>query len=102
MVIVPLMWILLSRRVGRLDDRGVLLSTVRTLVASAAVGAVAYALWTLLRGALGTSLPAQVIEVGVPVAVAAVLYLAAMHRLRVPEAGRIVELLRHRGREAPA
>ena len=101
MVVVPLMWILLSRRVGRLDDRGVLLSTLRALIASIAVAAVAYGLWALLHGALGDGLAAQAIEVGVPIAVAAALYLGGMRALRVPEAGRILELVRRRrGEEA--
>lgn len=101
-VVVPLMWILLSRHVGRLDDRGVLLSTLLSLAGSVVVAVVAYALWAVLHGLLGTSLPAQAVEVGVPVAVTALLYIGAMHRLRAPEAARIVELVRHRGREADA
>ena len=98
MVVVPLMWILLARRVGRLDDRGVLVSTLVALIASALVGAVAYAIWSVLHGVLGESLPLQAIEVGVPVVVAALLYIGGMHLLRVPEAARILDLIRHRGR----
>ncbi len=102
MVVVPLMWILLTRRVGGLDNRGVLASTATTLIASAVVGVAAYAAWRGLDAALGTSLPAQAVAVGAPVAATAALYIVAMHRLGVPEAGRIVALIRHRGREAEA
>ena len=53
-VVVPLMWIILSRRVGRLDDRGVLLSTLLSLAGSVVVGLVAYALWAVLHDLLGS------------------------------------------------
>ena len=96
MVVVPLLWTMLSRRVGRPDRRGVLLSTVVALAASIAVGVAAYAAWYGLDRLLGTSLPAQIAAVGVPVAGAAAVYIAGMHRLGVPEAGRIVELARTR------
>ena len=63
MVVVPLMWLVLARRVGRLDNRGVLVSTAVALVASAIVGAAAYGIWTVLHAALGGLLIAQLVEV---------------------------------------
>ena len=102
MVVVPLMWILLSKRVGNLDSRGVLLSTARALLVAAASGALAYGIWFGLRAVLGETLPAQLIEVGVAIALAGVMYLGVMHVLRVPEAGRIMDLVRRRGAEASA
>jgi len=102
MVVVPLMWILLSKRVGNLDSRGVLLSTARALLVAAGSGALAYAVWFGLHALLGESLPAQLIEVGSAIALAGVVYLGVMHVLRVPEAGRIMDLVRRRGAEASA
>ena len=97
-IVVPLMWLLLRRRVGRLDDRGVLASTLLALAASAAMAVLAYGVWRGLDAALGTSLAAQAVAVGTPIALAAGVYIAGMQALRVPEAGRIIALLRHRGR----
>ena len=101
-VVVPLMWILLSRRVGHLDNRDVLRSTLRTLVVAAAAGGVAWGVWWVLHQALGASLPAQIAEVGAAVAIAGLAYLGAMHLLRVPEAGRILALVRRRAVEETA
>ena len=101
-VVVPLMWILLSRHVGDLDGRGVLLSTLRSLIVAAAVAALAWGIWQGLHAALGETLPAQLIEVGTAVAAGGVVYLAVMHVLRVPEAGRILALVRRSGAEEAA
>jgi putative peptidoglycan lipid II flippase len=97
MIVVPLMWLVLSRRVGQLDARGVLRSTARTLVVSAAAAALAWGVWLGLDGLLGDSLIARLLEVTVPITLAAGAYLGAMHLLRAPEAGRIIDLLRRRG-----
>ena len=102
MVVVPLMWFLLSKHVGDLDNRGVLLSTLRSLVVAAGAAAVAWGLWSVLRTTLGESLVAQLIEVGVAISVAGAAYLAVMHVLRVPEASRILALVRRRGAGEPA
>jgi len=101
-VVVPLMWLLLSKRVGHLDNRGVLLSALRSLIVAAAAGALAYGIWSVLRAALGESLVAQLIEVGVAVSIAGLAYLGVMHLLRVPEASRIIALVRRRDAGAPA
>jgi putative peptidoglycan lipid II flippase len=101
-VVVPLMWILLSKRVGELDHRGVLLSALRSLIVAAAAGALAWAIWSGLHAALGETLAAQLIEVGTAVTFAGAAYLGVMHVLRVPEAARILALVRRRGVEESA
>lgn len=102
MVVVPLMWILLSKRVGQLDSRGVLLSTARSLMVALLAAGVAWGAWRLLVTALGGSLPAQLVEVGLAVGLAAAAYLIAMRLLRVPEATRILALVRRRPLEETA
>ena len=52
--------------------------------------------------ALGESLVAQLIEVGLAVSIAGLAYLGVMHLLRVPEASRIIALVRRRDVEAAA
>jgi putative peptidoglycan lipid II flippase len=101
MIVVPLMWLVLSRRVGQLDARGVLRSTARALAVSAVAAALAWGVWFGLDGLLGDSLIARLIEVVVPISLAAGAYLGAMHLLRAPEAGRIIDLVRRRGAGEP-
>jgi hypothetical protein len=57
---------------------------------------VALGLWTLLHGWLGEALYAQLICVGVSISVAGGLYLGGMYLLRVPEAQRMLAILRRR------
>ncbi len=96
MVVVPLMWIVLTKRVGALDNRGVIISTARVLAVSIVAAGIAWGCWSVLADALGTSLPAQVISVGSAIAIGAILYIAVMMALKVPEAGRILDLIRRR------
>ncbi|MGI9116090.1 MAG: murein biosynthesis integral membrane protein MurJ [Gaiellales bacterium] len=93
-VVVPLMWVLLSKHVGDLDNAGVLRSALRSLLLAVGVAALAWVAWDLLRAALGTTLPAQLVEVGVAIALAVAAYLGAMRLLHVPEATRIIGLVR--------
>ncbi len=101
-VVVPLMWVVLARHVGHLPAGRVARAALRALLASAAIAPLAYGAWWALDAALGTSLPAQIAAVGAAVALAAVAYLALTRALRFPEADRVLALLRHRGRQAPA
>jgi len=95
-VVVPLLWLLLSHRVGSLDNRGVLTSTARSLVGAIIVAGVAWGVWALLHGLLGEALTAQLISVGVAISAAGGLYLGGMYLLHVPEAQRMLALLRRR------
>jgi len=95
-VVVPLLWIMLSRRVGTLDNRGMLISTARSLVGAAIAAGIAWGVWALLHALLGDRLYAQLLSVGVAVSVAGAVYLGGMYLLRVPEAQRMLALLRRR------
>jgi putative peptidoglycan lipid II flippase len=73
------------------------LRTVATMVvASAALGGVAYGAWRLLDAALGRSLPAQVVSVGVALAAGFAVYAALVLLARVPEAQQAARLIRRR------
>jgi putative peptidoglycan lipid II flippase len=102
MVVVPLMWLLLSKHVGNLDARGVLTSTVRCLLLSILAAGIAWLVWWGLQSMLGESLLAQLIAVGAAIGSAGLVYLAIMHLLGIPEARRILALLRRRPLEEPA
>jgi putative peptidoglycan lipid II flippase len=85
---------------GRLEGAQTTMITVRVLVATAITTAVGYYLWKGLDSALGVSLIAQIISVGIALTAASVLYGWLVLRMRVPEAHQIEALVlgRLRGR----
>jgi hypothetical protein len=74
--------------------------TVRILLATVIMGAVARGIWVLLDAGLGDSLAAQIVSVGVPCAVACVLYGWLTLKMRIPEARQIQQLVMSRLRRA--
>jgi putative peptidoglycan lipid II flippase len=81
---------------GRLEGGQTLMITARILVATVLMAAVAWAAWYGLDKLLGTSLPAQIVSVGVGVALGVLVYAKAVLTMRVPEAYQIRTLLRER------
>jgi putative peptidoglycan lipid II flippase len=81
---------------GRLEGAQTLMITLRIVVATVIMAAVARGLWALLDDLLGTSLPAQLVSVGIAIAAACALYAKAVLVMRVPEAGQIQALLTSR------
>jgi putative peptidoglycan lipid II flippase len=90
----------LRRRIGGLDLRRTLRTTIKIVIASAILGVVAYGTWYVLDRALGRSLPAQLISVGGGIAVGSAVYAALVLAMRVPEARQIVDLFAQRFRRA--
>jgi putative peptidoglycan lipid II flippase len=89
--------VLLRRRIGSLEGRRTADTTARVVVASAAVAAVAYLLWEPLDSALGRSFPAQIVSLGVALAGAIAVYVAACRLLRVGELDAVAGMLRRAG-----
>jgi putative peptidoglycan lipid II flippase len=85
---------------GRLEGRQTVMITARTVVASALMATVAWAVWYGLDSLLGRSLPAQILSVGIAVALAAALYAKATLTMRIPEARQIRGLVVARLRRA--
>jgi putative peptidoglycan lipid II flippase len=81
---------------GRLEGAQTLMITVRILVASVLMAAVAWALWSGLNRVLGETLLAQLIEVGVAVAAACALYAKVVLTMRIPEARQVQHLVLQR------
>jgi putative peptidoglycan lipid II flippase len=79
------LFVVLRRRLGRIDGGSIASSVVRVIVASALVGGVARILWSALDSALGRSFPAQVVSLGVALGAAVLTYLAACRLLQVEE-----------------
>ncbi len=87
---------------GRLEGGQTLMITVRILVASALMAGVAWLLWKGLDAALGRSLPAQIVSVGVAIAAGGALYAKSVLAMRIPEARQIEALVLERLRRRPA
>jgi len=78
---------------GRLEGGQTIMITARILVATVIMAAVARGLWVLLNSSLGRSLPAQIVSVGLPCAVACALYGWLTLMMRIPEARQIQQLV---------
>lgn len=85
---------------GRLEGGQTLMITVRILVATAIIAAVALGIWAGFDRILGSSLLGQIISVGSALTVSCLLYAKLVLMMRIPEARQIEALLvsRLRGR----
>ena len=81
---------------GHLEGGQTTMITVRILIAAAIMTPVAYLVWKGLESALGLSLIAQIIEVGLALTVATVLYSWLVLKMRIPEARQIQSLIHSR------
>jgi putative peptidoglycan lipid II flippase len=81
---------------GRLEGAHTAMITVRILVASALLAAVSWVVWYALDAALGRSLPAQIISVGLGISLGIALYAKVVLTMRIPEARQIEALIRSR------
>ncbi len=81
---------------GRLDGRQTLMITVRIVVATVIMAAIARGLWLVLDHLLGVSLVAQIVAVGFAFTVAATVYARLVLAMRIPEARQIQELVQGR------
>ena len=77
--------VLLRRRIGPFDGRAIATTVTKVVVASAAVAVVAWFVWEPLDSALGRSLPAQIVSLGLALAASVGVYLGACRLLRVRE-----------------
>ncbi len=78
---------------GRLEGTQTLMITIRILVASALVAGVSWVVWKGLDAALGRSLPAQLLSVGLSIAFGLALYAKIVLAMRIPEARQIEALV---------
>ncbi|MGH2876079.1 MAG: lipid II flippase MurJ, partial [Solirubrobacteraceae bacterium] len=85
---------------GRLEGGQTTMITARIVVATAITTAVGYLIWKGVDTVLGVSLVAQIVSVGIALAVAGALYAKLVLAMRIPEARQIEALVlgRLRGR----
>jgi putative peptidoglycan lipid II flippase len=81
---------------GRLEGPQTAMITIRILVASALLAGVSWFVWYALDAALGRSLPAQIISVGLGILLGIAVYAKAVLTMRIPEARQIEDLVRSR------
>ncbi len=74
---------------GRLEGAQTLMITIRILIASMIMGAIAWGLWTLVDEVVGRSLAGQIVSLGVAISVAWAIYAWIVLSLRIPEARQI-------------
>ena len=89
---------LLRGQLGGIEGAKMLASGVRMLAAAALLAGASYGVWLVLDEALGRSLPAQLVSVGLGIAAGLGVYAAGVWALRVPEARQIRALLPGRRR----
>jgi putative peptidoglycan lipid II flippase len=87
---------------GRIEGGQTLMITIRIVVASALLGAISFGVWKGLDTVLGTSLPGQLVSVGVAIAVGSAIYAKTVLAMRIPEARQIEALVMGRLRRRPA
>jgi putative peptidoglycan lipid II flippase len=78
---------------GRLEGAHTVMITIRILIASAILAGVSWAIWKGLDAALGRSLPAQIISVGVSISAGIAVYAKVVLAMRIPEARQIEDLV---------
>ncbi|HEY2319560.1 MAG TPA: polysaccharide biosynthesis C-terminal domain-containing protein, partial [Solirubrobacteraceae bacterium] len=78
---------------GRLEGAQTTMITVRILVAAVLTAALGYFVHQGLENLLGLSLVAQILSVGIALALAGVLYAWLVLRMRIPEARQIEQLV---------
>jgi putative peptidoglycan lipid II flippase len=88
--------VLLRRRIGRVEFGETALATVRIVAAAAVLAGISYGIWRGLDEALGRSLGAQVVSLGLALAAGGAAYVWACGALGVRELDALLSLLRRR------
>jgi putative peptidoglycan lipid II flippase len=81
---------------GRIEGGQTLMITTRILVASALLAGVSWLVWKGLESLLGSSLPGQLLSVGIAIGIGLTVYARAVLAMRIPEARQIQALVMER------
>ena len=84
--------VLLRRRIGRIEFAETMAATIKIVIASAALAAVAFGIWYVLDRLLGRSFGGQVVSVFVALGAGAAVYLTACRALGVREIEALLSL----------
>lgn len=83
----------LRRPLGGVEGRATSVAVIKMLAASALLAAVSYSIWLGLDNALGRSLWAQIVSLGVALTAGTAVYAGAVYTMRIPEARQITGLI---------
>jgi putative peptidoglycan lipid II flippase len=89
--------VILRDALGGLELGRLVSSSLRIGVASAALAATSYLVWSGLDDALGRAIGAQIVEMVAALAAGLAVYVGALAALRVPELEQILRIFRRRG-----
>jgi len=92
----------LRHELGGLEVARTLRAGALMVAAAALLGALAYGVWYMLDDLLGRSLPAQLVSVGLALALGGLAYAAVLLRSGLPEARQIADLFGRRLRRTPS
>jgi putative peptidoglycan lipid II flippase len=84
--------VVLRRRIRRLGGAEIASTTIRVVVASAVVAAVAWSVWDPLDSVLGRSVPAQIVSLGTALAASIAVYFFGCRLLQVRELDVVLSL----------
>ena len=87
---------------GQLEGTQTLMITVRILVATTMMAAIAWGLWDAIDQAVGRSFLGQLVSLGVAITVASVIYAWVVLAMKIPEARQIQAFVRSRLRSLTA
>jgi putative peptidoglycan lipid II flippase len=85
---------------GRLELEHTTMITARILIATAIATVVGWGIWRALEAALGTSLLGGLVELGLGIGIAGIVYARLVIALRIPEAEQVATLVTRRLRGA--
>ena len=88
--------VILRRLLGGLELTRLAKATAQIVVASVALAAVSYGIWSVLDDALGRGLGGQVVSLGAALGAGGLVYLGIARLLRIPELEQITRLLPRR------
>ncbi len=86
--------VVLRKRLSGLEVMRLLSVSLRVLIGSALLAGISWEIWNLLEGALGTSLGAQILSVGLALGVGGAVYIGAVLAMKVPEAHQLLRVAR--------
>ena len=94
------LFVILRRRLGRLEGGAIAASFLRIVPAAAAAAGVAYGVWLGLDDALGRAIGMQVVSVGLGVVGGATAYLVLARLLGIRELGALLSLVGRSGKRS--
>jgi putative peptidoglycan lipid II flippase len=96
-----LLYRMLGKRIKRLKTKELMASSVKSVIASLIMGGAAFICSRAIEAKIGySSKLAQLLGVGMPVAIAIVIYVAAAYMLKMPELDYVLDMVKRKVKHA--